>query len=357
MISLCIILASSTVMTRGTKEFTEECYVNTDCKRGLVCKYLDEDDDHGFCAHPGLEGDVCIFDEECKGSLFCSDAYVCTKGNRGENERCRTKYECANNLLCKRKNSKDDVHGLCIYTGFVGDHCLSREECMGTSYCDLRTNTCKKELKVGEVCHQHEGCGDDCHDLEGCDGKSECERHPEKVGLGVETVCVKEGGAENNENCTLTEECVSPLICRYKDILDDSGVCTNSGNEGDPCFSDDECKAYLECHWKQYTCMKAIKREGEQCDDAGCKPSLGCGPTNSGGSKCFKQGVKKTREVCAVTAECERYLVCKIKSARDKHGICLDTGDKGDSCFFDEECRGDLWCHRKSGTCDEDVDE
>ena len=37
-------------------------------------------------------------------------------GNK-RGERCETNDECANDLLCKRKNSKDDVHGLCIYTG------------------------------------------------------------------------------------------------------------------------------------------------------------------------------------------------------------------------------------------------
>ena len=51
---------------------------------------------------------------------------------------------------------------------------------------------------MGEVCHKQEGCDDDCHDLEGCDSNSECERHPEKVGLRVETVCVKIGESTNS---------------------------------------------------------------------------------------------------------------------------------------------------------------
>lgn len=166
---------------RGPLQRGESC-VPPPTASGEVCAsplFCDWGADAPVCTEPLPEGAACRWLDACADGLACAGLVLGGRHRLGTRYGVKTAGRCARTLDagdacdpaafvtgCPAAMTCDAAKKVCRSTGHEGDPCASRwvttpqpddapprrESCFSGHYCDMKTRTCKRELRQGERC-------------------------------------------------------------------------------------------------------------------------------------------------------------------------------------------------------------
>ena len=159
----------------------------------------------------------------------------------------------------------------------------------------------------------------------------------------------------------------SPDPCSIYELFDtESEACEQSFKgtviEGGSCLDDDECgdgfyceqgidtpECYGSCEplSNDKVCGEQLCGASEYCDFA----TEACVPTKATGADCNDD------EECGDEDSLSYCDYTQLSSSGEDGGVCADyfTKDKGEDCYFEEECKDGLECSDEEGVCDDPV--
>jgi hypothetical protein len=280
------------------------CFINSDCKSGLVCN-------NGVCAISSGGGD-CRIQE---GTLtYCAACGPCSEGQ----SVCHKDSQCVSGLVCSD-------NGYCVKSSNPSSSSSS-----GGAGCRIQEGT----LTYCEVCGP---CSED------------------------QSVCFKDSECASGLVCNSKGFCVrSAPSGTCKATPGSERYCTDCGpcEEGQGmCFNDSQCKPPdLVC--SNYTCIKIIRESaGGDCrltppTNGYCNPEV-CGPCKEGGGWCRNPSIYKN--------DCEIGLIC------NNNGFCVkpspplnDNNNNNNNCQVPvgsaTYCTDCGPCREGQGKCSKDTD-
>ncbi len=284
--------------TPRPKQLNESCEADGECANGLICfctsfesnVCLPEDPTcvveqrctNGLCKVP-VDG-ACQQDSDCPADYYCP-AGTCTYDFRGPGEACNVTEQCETGLVCTCPNPTGsngfcETGGTCKTVVFFASPCGGESQiCVEGLFCDPIGEACKVppggacqtdgndfECQVGYVCSGNRcivglQTGAVCTDASQCLGNMLCNQQD---GATAKSCCVQKSQA-----CRTDDDCCDNTII-FGDLVCRGGVCTGLGqtNEGDPCASNDVCKAGLECLDPSGlgSVCTSVKKRGQECD-------------------------------------------------------------------------------------------
>lgn len=176
-----------------------------------------------------------------------------------------------------------------------------------------------------------------------------CGADPAEVGMLREAICVAgDKGGDLGCGCTLNEQCTGfdddtrLLVCNVASGSS-VGKCSDcvalpAKPTGCACTTDTDCATGLACNGR--TCQ-ALRKRGEFC-----VRDTDCGTDATGSMVCLPS--KNWCGPLAVGSFCDFNLDCLS-------GLCslrkCSTGESGQPCEIDRNCKAGLVCNTASGTC------
>merc|ERR1719369_2310283 len=149
-------------------------------------------------------------------------------------------------------------------------------------------------------------------------------------------------GRIQNQTCETTEDCKSPLRCKYTEVSDNEGSCLDTGKIGDLCTDDDECDEPMFCSAED-KCVTGGASIGEDCSQIDCGRELVCGPDLEDiEAICLTPLTRKEGEVCWLGfPHCDEGLNLICGTTGGNKGICMVAGskDQNELCWSSEECK------------------
>ena len=280
------------------------------------------------------------------------------QGQRVQGETCVNDDECQGTLECNQRAEADQCYGRCgeRQPSMCGDSvCESDEFCGNDQVCTTRR-------EVGGECDWYGHCqpGLACSRLTG-----ECTE-----------IVIRSSGQE----CIFGEEyCTPGTSCLVSDLTPTSdgtisGTCTPIGESGATCLVDSNCRVELECNdadpqqGEFGECgTPQLGADGDRCDFSDecesevCDHAVGeCVSPRADGESC-ERGVQCESgeceaEECAPLLENGEscFISRRCESGNCQDGECADPRADGESCFTSSECASE-YCDFDSQTCQADA--
>lgn len=203
------------------------------CESGLSCRPASAFEVDLSCLPAAAEGGACQYDDDCAEGLGCDSGQGRCVQWRQSGEVCDSATPCAVALVCLRAE-RDDLSGVCGAFRVEGEVCTGVWECVDGLRCVAESDELSHCLPTPA-----EGTACDPDVSESCGDLSTCVRD-RATGAGACHQVVPAGMP-----CLPGDVCADAGACLHDGP--DTWACAPSRNEGETCWSDDDCRADLAC--------------------------------------------------------------------------------------------------------------